>query len=143
MKHIFTFIAAISLLICLFLVAMTAMTLNSEKTISLGERGDRTYSLKADSLEYVYQGKLTTFDNVQGFKTEPGSFAGIEYDKQVRAQTRTLPAATGFVLVIPALYPIALFAILPLVWVIGKFHKKSNKPAFDAGSADDAPPTRA
>ena len=138
MKHLFTLIAAISLLICLYLVFMTATTLSSEKVISLGQHGDRTYEFKADSLEFVYQGKLTTFDNNLGFKTEPKSFAGIEYDKQSRAATKTLPAATGFVMVIPALYPIALFAILPIVWLIGALRKK--KPVTEPAAAEQAPP---
>ena len=141
MKHIFTLIAGISLLICLFFVALTAMTFGSEKTFDLGQHGERTYSFKAQELEFVYQGKLTTFDNNIGFKTEqhPVSSTGIEYDKQIRTATKTLPAATGFVLSVPAWYPIALFAILPLVWVVGTLRKK--KPVAEA-ETEEAPPTK-
>ena len=144
MKHLFTLIALISLLICLFFVVMTATTMSSEKVIPLGQHGDRTYEFKADSLEFVYQGKLTTFDNVQGFKTEPSSFAGIEYDKQVRTATKDLPAATGFVTVIPALYPIALFAILPIVWLVGRLRKKKPNTAEGAFpvETEEAPPKK-
>ena len=138
MKHLFTLIAAISLLICLYLVFMTATTLSSEKVISLGQHGDRTYQFKADSLEFEYSGRLTTFDNNVGFTTEPHSFAGIEYDKQIRAATKTRPAATGFVLVLPALIPIALFTLLPLVWLVGALRKK--KPAIEPASTEQTPP---
>jgi len=141
MKHLFTLIAAVSLIICLFLIALTAMTMGSEKTFDLGQHGERTYSFKAQELEFVYQGKLTTFDNVIGFKTEahPWGPTGIEYDRQIRAATKTLPAATGSVFSVPAWYPIAIFAILPLVWVVGAARRK--KLVVTAAS-EDAPPAK-
>jgi hypothetical protein len=132
MKHIFTFLAAVSLLICLFFVVITIMTFNGSKTISLGEHGDRTYSITADSLEFAYQGKLTTFDNRIGFTTEQSQKLGIEYDRQHRAKTDKLSEATGFVLVVPALYPIALFAILPIVWVVGAMSRKKRSSGAEA-----------
>jgi hypothetical protein len=138
MKHLFTLLAAISLLICLFFVVMTATTFSSSKTIKLGERGDRTYSFTADSLEFTYQGKLTTFDNNVGFTTEKKDIMGMEYDKQHRKATNTLSDATGFVLVVPALYPVAVFAILPLAWVLGAMRKK--KPMVAEASAGGPPP---
>jgi hypothetical protein len=128
MKHLFTFLAAISLLICLFFVVLTATTFNSSKTVPLGERGERTYEFRADSLEFTYQGKLTTFDDRIGFSTEMTKKWGVEYDVQHRVKTDTLSDATGFVLVVPALYPIALFAILPIVWIVGVIGRKKARP---------------
>ena len=147
MKHIFTLIAAISLIICLFLIGLTAMTMGNVKTFDLGQKGERTYSFSAQDMDFIYQGKLTTFDMVIGFQTEKhpielpvvGS-TGIEYDKQIRKATKELSESTGFILTVPAWYPIALFAILPLVWVVGALRKK-KKPVVE--SSDDAPAEKA
>jgi hypothetical protein len=148
MKHLFTLIALISLLICLFCIGLTAMTMGSVKTIDLGQRGERTYSFSAQDMDFIYQGKLTTFDDRIGFKTEkhPVSSTGIEYDKQIRTATKTLPDATGFMLTVPAWYPIALFAILPIAWVVGAMRKKKKSGpggfVVGEGETDEAPPTK-
>jgi len=142
MKHLFTLLAAISLLICAFFVVMTAMSFSSPKKMELGQHGERTYSLIADSLEFTYQGKLTTFDDKDGFSTDKKEIMGMNYDvqhrKAINTPTKTMTEATGFILVVPALYPIAVFAILPLVWVVGAFRKK--KPLPEVETAGGPPP---
>ena len=140
MKHLFTLIAAVSLLICLFFVYLTATTMGNEKTFNLGQKGERTYTFSAQEMDFIYQGKLTTFAEGVGFSTEkhPLGPTGIEYDKQIRPEAKNLPAATGFMLTVPAWYPIALFAILPIVWLVGAMRKK--KPVAETETAGEATP---
>lgn len=144
MKHLFGLVALVSLLICLVFVVLAAMTLSSEKTIALGQSGERTYSFRADSLEFTYQGKLTTFDNVEGFTTTKSDFLGCEYDVQHRKAKGDMKEATGFILVVPAWYPIALFAILPIAWVVGRMRGKNRTApgGFETTPAAGDPPVR-
>jgi hypothetical protein len=140
MRTIFKIIAALSALISLAFLGLALVTGGKAKTLDLGKDAEHTYALKFDGFDIVYDGRVTNF-GPRGFSTKSDTTAGITIDHQTREADprRNLTEAVGKKITIPALYPIALFAILPLLWIISKVGgKKKKSPAADAESTTSA-----
>lgn len=132
MRTVFTIIAALSGIICLAFIGMTAVTLGTPKMIGLGEDAEHTFNLRFDGLAIDYEGRLKTF-GPNGFQTKTSSTFGITTDHQIRAvdAKHNLTAGEGKLIEIPSLYPIALFGILPALWIVSRLGSKKKGRGFD------------
>jgi hypothetical protein len=139
MKHIFTFLAALSLLICLFFVVVTVATFNSSWEVPLGHTegpDGRTKSFDAKYGELVYNDELNDFGR-QGLTKTTDTHFGYEIRKQTKpADPRHGTAeSTSYQYSFSPAIPIIVFAILPLGWLVAKFGGK-RKPRPESGDSD-------
>jgi hypothetical protein len=130
MRTIFTIITAISALICFAFIGVALVTLAGPKVIGLGHNDQNTYQLKFDGLEMDYDGRVTTIGG-GGAKSNTTTTLGVDVIHQHRDVDADahLPAGDGLVVSIPSFYPIALFAILPIIWVVATIGGKKKKSA--------------
>ena len=137
MKLIFTAVAALSLLICLFFVVATAATFNSTWECPLGHAGQRTRSVAAGYGELRYNDQLPDFGRVVGTKSTEEHLV-YEVHKETRpANPRTGEAeAVSYQYVISPAYPIVLFAILPLIWVVARRGGRRRKTDGHSDAGD-------
>jgi hypothetical protein len=140
MKLIFTAVAALSLLICLFFVVATVATFNSSCECSLGHTGQRTRSVAAGYGELRYSDELADFGRLGGTKSTE-EHLGYELQKETRpADPRTGEAeAISYQYVISPAYPMVLFAILPLIWVVARMGGRRRKTGGHSDASDEPP----
>jgi hypothetical protein len=131
MRTIFSIIAAISLVISFAFIGIAAVTMaGSPKSMSLGEDAEHTFAIKINGFDIDYEGRLKTF-GPNGFKTETTTYPGVTIDHQTRPADarRNIPAGEGKLIEVSSLYPIGVFGILPLIWVLTRKGKKKAPPA--------------
>ena len=141
MKHIFTALAALSLLVCLLFIVATVATFNSKWSFPLGHSGERTRSVDAAYGELRYNDELDDFGHVTGTKTNEEHW-GYEVHKETRPAKARRGTSEGvsYQYVISPAFPIVLFAILPLAWVVARLggRKRRTGKASDAGDQPTA-----
>jgi len=135
MRTIFTLLAALSGLICLAFLAMALISGSKAQTFELGQDAEHTYTLKFDGFDIAYSGRVTDF-GPRGFNTKTETVAGITIDHQTREADprRNFVAATGRTITVPALYPIALFALLPLLWIASRLGRKKKLDTVESAA---------
>ena len=133
MRTIFAILAGLSALICFALIGITVATLGRAKVMKIREDSLHNYEIKFDGLAMAYEGRLKPVAfGPKGFKTTTSDSMGIKTDHQTVAADpeNNVSASEGKLTEIPSLYPIALFGILPLAWVVSKIGgKKKTLPA--------------
>ncbi|HXE52270.1 MAG TPA: hypothetical protein VN541_04610 [Tepidisphaeraceae bacterium] len=135
MRHVFTVIALISLLLCLGSLALLIGSFSNPWTLHEGQSDTHTTRLSSEEMELRYNSspKETERASTQEKKHD---FAGISYTTLERK------GQTGSSLIIPEYYLIIVFAILPLLWIwdLSKGRGK-NKAQTEATSDTGAKPT--
>jgi hypothetical protein len=140
MKHIFTFFAALSLLLCLFFIVVTAATFNSSWEVQLAksESDQRTRSVGARYGELIYKDDLKDFGLTGLTKTTEEHLGYVVYKETKPANPKTGEAeSTSYHYTLSPAYPIILFAILPLTWLVVRLGGQKRKAA---GSHDSEEP---
>lgn len=137
MRHFFTAITAISLLLCLGFLVLMLMTWNSSRTFSLGESATNTRTLKfGEGGDLTYDSIQKGLGRVEMTQTQH-DLAGISYIRSMRGD---IP---GHNVVIPLFYPVVLFAILPLLWVLDLVKGRNRRKARVCDKCGAAVPAKA
>ena len=113
--------------------------MGTPRVIRLGEDAEHTFDVKFDGLAIDYEGRLKTF-GPRGFETQTTKTIGITTDHQIRAADprNNLTAGEGKLIEIPSLYPIAVFGILPLLWVVSSLGGRKKAKATEDATAPAA-----
>ena len=143
MKHIFTALAALSLLVCLLFIVATVATFNSTWNYSLGHSGERTRSVAVTYGELRYNDELDDFGHVTGTKSNEEHW-GYEVHKETRPANarRGTSEAVSYQYVISPAFPIVLFAILPLAWLVARLGGGKRRRG-EASNKSDEPTAKA
>ena len=146
MKHFFTILAALSMLLCLFFVVVTVATLNTSWEIPIGHTDQRTRSIAARYGELCYDDQLKDFDR-KGLTRTTEEHLGYEVRKVSWPANpkRGESEATSYQYSMSPGYPIILFAILPIVWVaasLGGRKRKGRVDTDDSNSPEAKSPRR-
>jgi hypothetical protein len=129
-RHIFAILAVLSLLVCVFFIAITAASFATNIKIPLGRNEEKIYTFQVAFGEMSLNGWLTDFGR-HGVTTTNQGYLWCNLQKQLRPadQRAAKPQATGFSFSFPAAYPIIIFALLPLIWMVERAHRRKQRAA--------------